>query len=115
MFSCSNIKWQKKTVYVVFKGRQLGIYNSWPECQEQVNGYRDNLYQSYPTLEEAEVAFLEYIERRMKKPLEPEPMNENIEATHTRVNVNNEWINGFVLGCIIGILLMSVFSYWLHM
>ncbi|KAF3443708.1 hypothetical protein FNV43_RR13398 [Rhamnella rubrinervis] len=30
----------KKAVYVVFKGRQPGIYSSWPECQEQVNDSR---------------------------------------------------------------------------
>ena len=48
----------RKRVYVVFQGRQPGIYSTWFECQQQVNGFKDNLYQSYPTVEKTEVAFL---------------------------------------------------------
>ena len=30
--------------YIVFKRQKPGIYNSWPECQKQVNGFKGNVY-----------------------------------------------------------------------
>ena len=29
---------RKKSVYVVFKGRRTGVFNSWPECHDQIDG-----------------------------------------------------------------------------
>ena len=46
--------------YVVFAVRKSGIYNSWPECQEQVVGYKGNVYKSYKTFEEARRAWVFY-------------------------------------------------------
>nr|CAN79317.1 hypothetical protein VITISV_008344 [Vitis vinifera] len=46
--------------YVVFAGRKKGIYNSWPECQEQVVGYKGNVYKLYKTFEEARRAWMFY-------------------------------------------------------
>ena len=57
-------------VYVVFKGRQPEIYSSWLECQEQVNDFKNNLYQSYATIEKAEIAFVDYVERCLQQPIE---------------------------------------------
>lgn len=34
--------------YVVWKGKKPGIYNSWPECQAQVNGFSGAKYKSFP-------------------------------------------------------------------
>ena len=39
--------------YVVFIGRKRGIDNSWPECQEQVVGYKGNVCKLYKMFEEA--------------------------------------------------------------
>lgn len=43
--------------YVVWQGKQPGIYSSWPECQKQVNGYTDAKFKSFPTKAEAEQAY----------------------------------------------------------
>ncbi|MFE8696535.1 viroplasmin family protein [Cytobacillus sp. FJAT-53684] len=40
--------------YAVKRGRKEGIYTSWNECKEQVNGFPNALYKSFPTYEEAE-------------------------------------------------------------
>lgn len=42
-----------KKYYVVRKGRKPGIYDTWPECQQQVNGYPNARYKSFTTLAEA--------------------------------------------------------------
>ena len=39
--------------YVVRKGRNTGIFNTWDECKQQVLGYSGADYKSFTTLEEA--------------------------------------------------------------
>lgn len=51
---------RKEAIYVVFVGRQLGIYISWLECQQQVVGYQGNVYKSYKSIEEARTAWIMY-------------------------------------------------------
>ncbi|KIL42425.1 ribonuclease H [Gordoniibacillus kamchatkensis] len=47
----------KSKYYVVWVGRQPGIYRTWPDCQEQTKGVPDAKYKSYETLQEAEKAY----------------------------------------------------------
>lgn len=42
-----------KKFYAVRKGRQAGIYNTWEECQKQINGFSGAEYKSFLTLDEA--------------------------------------------------------------
>jgi len=44
---------KKKKVYAVRKGRQAGLFYSWPACQEQIKGYSGAEYKSFITEEEA--------------------------------------------------------------
>lgn len=44
---------KKNKFYAVRKGRKPGIYQTWPECQEQVKGYKGAQYKSFKTEEEA--------------------------------------------------------------
>jgi len=46
-----------KKYYVVWQGKQRGIYTSWEECRHQVHGYAGAKYKSFPSREEAEKAF----------------------------------------------------------
>ena len=39
--------------YAVKKGHQVGIYNTWTECQQQVKGFRGAIFKKFKTLEEA--------------------------------------------------------------
>lgn len=47
-------------VYVVFEGRDPGIYFSWPECFAQVNKWSNNAHEKYDSLEQAERAYTTY-------------------------------------------------------
>ena len=43
----------KNCVYVVFKGRKTGMFNSWPECHEQVDGFPGAAYKKFNSTDEA--------------------------------------------------------------
>ncbi|WP_318617053.1 ribonuclease H family protein [Sporosarcina sp. YIM B06819] len=47
----------REKFYVVWRGKNTGIYLSWDECKEQVLGYKGAKYKSYNTKIEAEEAF----------------------------------------------------------
>ncbi|GGD98015.1 ribonuclease H [Paenibacillus nasutitermitis] len=47
----------KQKFYVVWAGRKPGIYTSWTECQQQINGFTDAKYKSYETRASAEDAY----------------------------------------------------------
>jgi Predicted double-stranded RNA/RNA-DNA hybrid binding protein len=44
--------------YAVRRGRRPGIYRTWPETQQQVNGFTGAQYKSFPT-EAAAKAFMQ--------------------------------------------------------
>ncbi|MFB9274041.1 ribonuclease H [Cohnella cellulosilytica] len=45
--------------YVVWAGRQPGVYASWAECQKQINGFDEAKYKSYESKATAEQAYRE--------------------------------------------------------
>ena len=46
----------QKAYYVVWSGRQPGIYNTWEECKAQVHGQGKAAFKKFKTLEEARSA-----------------------------------------------------------
>lgn len=40
--------------YAVKKGRQTGIYTSWPDCQQQITGYSGAVYKSFASKAQAQ-------------------------------------------------------------
>jgi ribonuclease HI len=46
-----------KKFYVVWQGREPGIYTDWNSCKKQVDKFAGARYKSFPTKEEAEAAF----------------------------------------------------------
>jgi len=48
---------QKKKYYVVWEGKRLGVYHTWDACKEQIDGFSGALYKSFPTQEQAQMAF----------------------------------------------------------
>lgn len=46
-----------KKYYVVWKGAKPGIYESWPECQAQIQGFPGAAYKSFESKSEAEAAY----------------------------------------------------------
>jgi ribonuclease HI len=51
------MKSKKNNFYVVWKGKTPGIYTSWDDCRQQVEGFKGAMYKGYPTAESAEEAF----------------------------------------------------------
>lgn len=47
----------KKKFYVVWQGREPGVYVSWDECKKQIDGFSAAKYKSFPSMEEAQQAF----------------------------------------------------------
>jgi ribonuclease HI len=45
----------------MFRGRQPGVYSSWRICEVQVNGFSNNIYRGYQTLEEAVEKFNQFL------------------------------------------------------
>ncbi len=46
-----------KKFYAVKEGRKAGVYDTWAECQSQINGYSGAVYKGFATKEEA-LAFI---------------------------------------------------------
>lgn len=48
---------KKQKFYVVWKGRETGIFHSWDDCERQVKGYETARYKSFESEREAIEAF----------------------------------------------------------
>lgn len=62
----------KNKFFVVWEGKEPGIYNSWEACKQQVHGFEGALYKGFPTEAEAREAMRsscwDYIGKGEKKP-----------------------------------------------
>ena len=62
----------KQKYYVVWKGRQTGVFNNWEACQAQIKGFEGAIYKSFETQAIAQRAFNglshEYIGKEINKP-----------------------------------------------
>src|SRR5690554_3552184 len=47
----------KKKYYVVWVGRQTGVFETWNDCNEQIFGFPKAVYKSFKTRELAEQAY----------------------------------------------------------
>jgi ribonuclease HI len=48
---------KKAKFYVVWKGKQPGIYESWDDCKSQITGQKGAQYKSFVSFDEAKKAF----------------------------------------------------------
>lgn len=47
----------KQKFYVVWKGREVGVYRTWKECEQMIKGYEGARYKSFETEQQAREAF----------------------------------------------------------
>lgn len=47
----------KQKYYVVWKGKETGVFDSWEKCRKQIDGFTGAEYKSFRTAEAAERAF----------------------------------------------------------
>ncbi|MFT2011578.1 ribonuclease H family protein [Pontibacter sp. 13R65] len=61
----------KQKFYVVWKGREVGVFESWGDCKKQIDGVKGALYKSFSSKELAEEALLgsgkDYINKNKPK------------------------------------------------
>lgn len=43
----------RMSYYAVAKGRQVGLFKTWSECESQVKGFRGAVFKKFPTEKEA--------------------------------------------------------------
>lgn len=48
---------QKRKFYVVWEGREIGVFRTWPDCEAQIKNFPKAKYKSFETEEEAMEAF----------------------------------------------------------
>ncbi len=57
----------KQKYYVVWRGRNPGVFTTWENCKMQIDGFDRAVYKSFPSREEAEDAFSKPASESMKK------------------------------------------------
>lgn len=56
----------KNRFYVVWRGNEVGVFDSWDRCRQQIEGYKGALYKSFDSRESAEQAFISGYEASKK-------------------------------------------------
>lgn len=88
----------KKKVYAVKNGKQIGLFYSWKECSESVNGYPGAEYKGFET-EEAAKKYLENKVQELEKEDTEEEMSNRLVAYVD--GSFDEKIGKYAFGCII--------------
>jgi ribonuclease HI len=82
----------KTKYYVVWKGKNPGVYDNWKDCELQTKGYTDAKYKSFPSRKEAEAAFnndfKEHITSKTKKHSEKQSSVPNTEIIWESLSVD---------------------------
>ena len=77
----------KKKYYVVWEGKQTGIFKTWNECQKHIKGVAGAKYKSYTNLAEAEKAFAGRYYDAIEKKADNKPRN--LEEFGTAIDDNS--------------------------
>lgn len=92
-----------KKYYVVWVGRQTGIFETWDDCNAQIFGFPKAIYKSFKTRELAELAFKssskEFIGKEIfETELTPEQLSLIGEPIKDSISVDGAWntANGLV-------------------
>lgn len=78
--------------YAVAKGNNIGIFNSWTECQQSINGYSGAKFKKFTNKQEAEQYIIEINSQTL-----PEPVNIKCK----KILPDTEFINIYTDGSLI--------------
>ncbi|KAF3779386.1 Ribonuclease H [Nymphaea thermarum] len=70
----------RQKYYVVFEGRERGIYDSWERCQPLVYRYKGVVFKSFDSLEDAENHMYEYVQQKYGVQVSRPPLIEDVTA-----------------------------------
>ena len=68
----------KNKYYVVWKGRNPGVYDSWEACKAEVEGQKGALYKGYPDKASADAAFAKGFQGFEKTETVKKPLTSNL-------------------------------------
>ncbi len=81
--------------YVVWSGRQTGIFNNWKECEKQIRGFPNAKYKSFKTRELAEQAYNgkseDYIGVKLFKPIPKRKVKQIGYPVMDSISVDGSW------------------------
>ncbi|KAF3772170.1 hypothetical protein EJ110_NYTH58552 [Nymphaea thermarum] len=97
----------RQKYYVVFEGRERGIYDSWERCQPLVYRYKGVVFKSFDSLEVAENHMYEYVHKKYGVQVSRPPLIEDVTAKQDIEDTKFEeqkwsrkcWITCFVITC----------------
>lgn len=84
----------KPKYYVVWKGKEPGIYTNWNDCKQQVEGFAAAAYKSFPTMMEAELAYKEHFAKHIYKKEKEVAVKDHLAAgnpIHDSIIVDAAW------------------------
>ncbi|KAK1608637.1 hypothetical protein QYE76_032310 [Lolium multiflorum] len=93
---------------------------SWRVCQDQVNGYSNNIYRGYATLEEAQQEYLTYLQEELLEdqaihdavPLAQLPPEEVQALQGAPPEVRSSRVKDYIIAFLIRVIVRIVFFYW---
>lgn len=70
--------------YVVWKGLNPGVFDSWKDCEAQIRGFEGAIFKSFPDLKEAQLAFAgnwkDFISKRVSNPKVGNPVLDSLSV-----------------------------------
>jgi len=78
----------RKAAYVVFRGRQTGVFETWEDCEQQVHKFPGQHQRGYNSVKEAEEAWEDWL--NPLNPLSNIPTNTNFEDQGLRKRQRQE-------------------------
>ena len=76
--------------YAVKKGRHPGIYNTWEECQNEVNQFKNAQFKSFTSKEEA----WNYLNENTQKTAKPSLSKDQYNAYNQLISGKNIFLTG---------------------
>ena len=80
----------KNKYYVVWKGRNPGVYDSWEACKQETEGFQGALYKGFPDKAGAEAAFEKGFTgfENVKETAKPNPMMATVKPLTPAIAVD---------------------------
>lgn len=80
-------------IYCIKKGRKTGIFNSWDDCKQYIEGYKGADFKSFKNINDAE----KYMNNISEN-------NEELHIDKLNLNENNDYVDIYIDGgCILGV------------
>jgi ribonuclease HI len=89
-----------KKVYVVWQGKERGVFTDWQKCKDSIHGFKGAMYKAFKSVETANKAFAEGYELHWGKnePFESDLPIEELqiigEPTYPSLSVDAAWNTG---------------------